>query len=74
MPLVDLDPSGSLSDSVPVEFTDGPLQGNTQWIVEWLALDLRQVFQVQQAGQQYLYKTVEINDNVNVFADYVGPG
>lgn len=74
MPLVDLDPGGQLSDSIPVVFSDGPMQGNTQWIVEWLALDLRQIFEVQQAGQPYLYKTIEINDNVNVIADYMGPG
>jgi len=74
MPLVDLDPSGTLSDSIPVVFTDGPMAGNSQWIVEWQGLELRQVFEVQAQGQPYLYKTVDIQDNVQVIADYIGPG
>jgi len=70
MPLVDLDPGGGQSDTVPVEFADGPMQGNTQWIIEWRILPNRFVFQVNAQGNTHLYKTVSIEDNVRVVADY----
>ncbi len=71
MPLVDLDPGGGQSDTVPVEFTDGPMQGNTQWIIEWRILPLRFEFQVNSQGQTHLYKTVAVEDNVRVIGDYL---
>lgn len=71
MPLVDLDPGGQQSDTVPVEFFNGPMQGNTQWIIEWRMLPLRFVFQVTAQGQTHLYKTVGVEDNVRVIADYI---
>ena len=70
MPLVDLDPGGGQSDSIPVVFTNGPMQGNTQWIIEWRMLPLRTLFQVNAQGQTHIYKTIEIYDNDRVIADY----
>lgn len=71
MPLVDLDPGGGQSDSVPVVFTDGPMTGNTQWIIEWRMVRSRQEFQVNAQGQTHIYKNVQVDDNVQVYADYV---
>jgi len=70
MPLVDLDPGGQQSSTVPVVFSDGPMQGNSQWIIEWRIVPLRFEFQVNAQGQSHIYKTVDIQDNVNVTADY----
>jgi hypothetical protein len=70
MPLVDLDPGGGQSDTVPVVFTDGPMVGNNQWIIEWRILPNRFLFQVSAQGQTHIYKAVSIDDNVQVVADY----
>jgi len=71
MPLVDLDPGGGQSDTVPVNFDDGPMLGNSQWIIEWRLVQNRQLFQVNAQGQTHIYKTVSIADNVEVVADFM---
>lgn len=73
MPTVDLDPGGSQSDSVPVNFADGPMFGNTQWNIDFRMIPyLRFEFQVNSQGQTYIYKVVHIEDNVEVIGDYLG--
>lgn len=70
MPLVDLDPGGGQSDTVPVEFSDGPMLGNTQWIIEWRMVPLRFLMQVNAQGQTHIYKVISIENNVKVIGDY----
>jgi hypothetical protein len=46
------------------------MQGNNQWVIEWRMVRTRQRFQVNAQGQTYVYKNVQVDDNVQVFADY----
>ena len=73
MPLVDLDPGGGQSDTIPVFFTDGPHLGNTQWIIEWRIVQLRQEVIIPLQSNDHVYKTISIDDPVEVIVDYVGP-
>jgi hypothetical protein len=70
MPLVDLDPGGGQSDTVDVFFTDGPLLGNTQWIIEWRMAQLRQLLEISAQGQTHIYKLVANDGNVPVVVDF----
>jgi hypothetical protein len=70
MPTVDLDPGGGQSDTIPVVFTDGPLAGNNQWIIEWKIVQLRQLVIVPLQAQDHEYKVVSIDGDTNVIVDF----